>query len=129
LSGGPIVGHFEPQTLTAFTPASIQGTLVQGTSAPAVSADRNLSGFLTFDGVSAVTGTQDESTPSANTPAETVTGTYALSATGSTDGSGSLTLTSPAAFTGAFFILSPTQMVMITTTAKDTDPVLIIIGH
>jgi hypothetical protein len=129
LSGGPIVGHFEPQTLTAFTPASIQGTLVQGTSAPAVSADRDLSGFLTFDGVSAVTGTQDESTPSANTPAETVTGTYALSATGSTDGSGSLTLTSPAAFTGAFFILSPTQVVMITTTAKDTNPVLIIIGH
>jgi hypothetical protein len=129
LSGMPIVGHFEPQTLTAFTPASIQGTLVEGTSAPAVSADRDLSGFLTFDGVSAVSGTQDESTSSANTAAEAVTGTYALSATGGTDGSGTVTLTAPAKFTGAFFILSPTQMVMITTTANDTNPVLIIIGH
>jgi putative Ig domain-containing protein len=129
LSGGPIVGHFEPQTLTAFTPASIKGTLVQGTSAPAVSTDRDLSGFLTFDGVSAVTGTQDESTPSANTPSEAVTGTYALSATGGTDGSGTVTLSAPAKFSGAFFILSPTQMVMITTTANDTNPVLLIIGH
>jgi Putative Ig domain len=129
LSGGPIVGHFEPQTLTAFTPASIQGTLVEGTSAPAVSADRDLSGFLTFDGVSAVSGTQDESTSSANTAAEAVIGTYVLSATGGTDGSGTVTLTAPAKFTGAFFILSPTQMVMITTTANDTNPVLIIIGH
>ena len=129
LSGGPIVGHFEPQTLAAFTPASIKGTLVQGTSAPAVSTDRDLSGFLTFDGVSAVTGTQDESTSSANTPSEAVTGTYALSATGGTDGSGTVTLTAPAKFTGAFFILSPTQMVMITTTANDTNPVLLIIGH
>jgi putative Ig domain-containing protein len=129
LSGGPIVGHFEPQTLTAFTPASIQATLVEGTSAPAVSADRDLSGFLTFDGVSAVSGTQDESTSSATTAAEAVTGTYALSTTGGTDGSGTVTLTAPAKFTGAFFILSPTQMVMITTTANDTNPVLIIIGH
>jgi large repetitive protein len=129
LSGGPIVGHFEPQTLTAFTPASIQGTLVEGTSAPAVSADRDLSGFLTFDGVSAVSGTQDESTSSATTAAEAVTGTYALSPTGGTDGSGTVTLSAPAKFTGAFFILSPTQMVMITTTANDTNPVLIIIGH
>jgi Putative Ig domain len=129
LSGGPIVGHFEPQTLTAFTPASIKGTLVQGTSAPAVSTDRDVSGFLTFDGVSAVTGTQDESTSSANTPSEAVTGTYALSTTGGTDGSGTVTLSAPAKFTGAFFILSPTQMVMITTTANDTNPVLLIIGH
>lgn len=129
LSGGPIAGHFEPQTLTAFTPASIKGTLVQGTSAPAVSTDRDLSGFLTFDGVSAVTGTQDESTSAANTPSEAATGTYALSATGGTDGSGTVTLTAPAKFTGAFFILSPTQMVMITTTANDTNPVLLIIGH
>ena len=94
-----------------------------------MSTDRDLSGFLTFDGVSAVTGTQDESTSSANTPSEAVTGTYALSATGGTDGSGTVTLTAPAKFSGAFFILSPTQMVMITTTANDTNPVLLIIGH
>jgi hypothetical protein len=129
LSGGPILGHLEPQTPSTFTAKTIQGTLVEGTSAPAVSADRDLSGFLTFDGTSLVGGTQDESTTAANTPAETVTGTYALSATGSTDGSGTVTLTSPAAFTGAFYIVSPTKLVMITTTTNDASPVLIIIGH
>src|SRR5271163_955962 len=132
LNGGPISGHLDPQTLSSFTAASINGTLVEGTSAPAVSADRDLSGFLTFDGSvtpATIVGVQDESTSSANTPAETVTGTYVLSATGSTDGSGTVTLTSPRAFTGAFYIVSPTKMVMITTTSGDLKPVLVIVGH
>src|SRR5271156_1334759 len=131
LNGGPISGHLDPQTLSSFTAASINGTLVEGTSAPAVSADRDLSGFLTFDGSvtpATIVGVQDESTSSANTPAETVTGTYVLSATGATDGSGRVTLTSPRAFTGAFYIVSPTKVVMITTTAGDANPILEIIG-
>jgi hypothetical protein len=132
LSGGPISGHLDPQTLSSFTAASINGTLVEGTSAPAVSADRDFSGFLTFDGSvtpATINGVQDESTSAANTSAEAVTGTYVLSNTGATDGSGTVTLTSPAAFTGAFYIVSPTKMVMITTTAGDTNPVLVIVGH
>jgi hypothetical protein len=58
-----------------------------------------------------------------------VTGTYVLSATGATDGSGTVTLTSPRAFTGAFYMVSPTKVMMITTTTGDTNPVLVIIGH
>jgi Putative Ig domain len=132
LNGGPIAGHLDPQTPSSFTAATINGTLVEGTSGPAVSADRDFSGFLTFNGSvspATIVGVQDESTSSANTSAETVTGTYLLSATGSTDGSGTVTLTSPAASTGAFYIVSPTKVVMITTTAGDTNPVLVIIGH
>jgi opacity protein-like surface antigen len=132
LNGGPIAGHLDPQTPSSFTAATINGTLVEGTSGPAVSADRDFSGFLTFNGSvspATIAGVQDESTSSANTSAETVTGTYVLSATGSTDGSGTATLTSPAASTGAFYIVSPTKVVMITTTAGDTNPVLVIIGH
>jgi hypothetical protein len=132
LSGGPISGHLDPQTLSSFTKASINGTLVEGTSAPAVSADRNFSGYLTFDGSvtpATINGVQDESTAAANTSAEAVTGTYVLSSTGATDGSGTVTLTSPAAFTGAFYIVSPTKMVMITTTTGDANPVLVIVGH
>jgi hypothetical protein len=132
LNGGPIAGHLDPQTPSSFTAATINGTLVEGTSGPAVSADRDFSGFLTFNGSvspATIAGVQDESTSSANTSAETVTGTYVLSATGSTDGSGTATLTSPRAFTGAFYIVSPTKVVMITTTAGDTNPVLVIIGH
>src|SRR5271154_588907 len=132
LNGGPISGHLDPQTLSSFTKASINGTLVEGTVAPAVSADRDLSGFLTFDGSvspATIVGVQDESTATANTSAEAVAGTYVLSSTGATDGSGTVTLTSPAAFTGAFYIVSPTKMVMITTTTGDANPVLVIIGH
>jgi len=132
LNGGPISGHLDPQTLSSFTAASINGTLVEGTSAPAVSADRDFSGFLTFNGSvtpATINGVQDESTSAANTSAEAVTGTYVLSSTGATDGSGTVTLTAPAAFTGAFYIVSPTKMVMITTTAGDTNPVLVIVGH
>jgi hypothetical protein len=132
LNGGPISGHLDPQTPSSFTLATINGTLVEGTSAPAVTTDQNFSGFLTFNGSvtpATIVGVQDESTSSANTPAEAVAGTYVLSATGATDGSGTVTLTSPAAFTGAFYIVSSTKMVMITTTTGDTNPVLVIIGH
>ncbi len=132
LGGGPISGHLDPQTLSSFTLASINGTLVEGTSAPAVSANQNFSGYLTFDGSvtpATINGVQDVSTSAANTPAEAVAGTYVLSATGVTDGSGTVTLTSPAAFTGAFYIVSPTKMVMITTTHGDANPVLVIVGH
>jgi Putative Ig domain len=135
LESAPIFGELDAQSQpTSFTPTFIaQNTsLVEGTSAPAVSADRDFSGYLIFDGSvvpATVTGTQDESTSAANTSAETVTGTYALSSTGATDGSGTVTLTSPAAFTGAFYFVSPTKMVMITTTSGDANPVLVIIGH
>ena len=132
LSGGPISGHLDTQTLSHFTTASINGTLVEGTSAPAVSADQNFSGYLTFDGSvtpATINGVQDVSTSSANTSAEAVTGTYVLSNTGAVDGSGTVTLTSPAASTAAFYIVSPTKMVMITTTTGDTHPVLVIVGH
>jgi hypothetical protein len=132
LNGGPISGHLDTQTLSSFTKASINGTLVEGTSAPAVSTDQNFSGYLTFDGSvtpATIVGVQDVSTSSANTSAEAVAGTYVLSSTGATDGSGTVTLTAPAAFTGAFYIVSPTKMVMITTTTGDTNPVLVIVGH
>jgi hypothetical protein len=132
LNGGPISGHLDTQTLSSFTPSSIDGTLVEGTSAPAVTTDQNFSGFLTFNGSvtpATIVGVQDESTAAANTVAEAVAGTYVLSATGATDGSGTVTLTSPAAFTGAFYIVSPTKMVMITTTTGDANPVLVIVGH
>jgi hypothetical protein len=132
LTGRPISGHLDAQTLSLFTTASINGTLVEGTSAPAVSADQNFSGFLTFAGSvtpATINGVQDVSTSAGNTSAEAVTGTYVLATTGKTDGSGTVTLTSPAAFTGAFYIVSPTKMVMITTTHGDANPVLVIVGN
>jgi Putative Ig domain len=130
----PIFGEFDAQSQpTSFTPTFIAQNfpLIQGTVAPPVSAARDFSGFLNFNGSvtpATVNGIQDESTASANTAAEVVTGTYVLSSTGATDGSGTITLTSPAAFNGAFYFVSPTKMVEITTTTGDGNPVLIIIG-
>jgi len=129
VQNAPTFGYFAPQSAGPFTAETIKSTsLIDGTSAPAVSADRDLSGFLSFDGISVVGGTQDQSTALENsTVAET--GSYVLTATGGTDGSGAMTLSTPTGFTGYFFIVSPTKVVMITTTPADTNPVLIIIGH
>lgn len=134
LNGAPMFGEFDAQSQpTSFTTTFISQNfpLIEGTVAPAVSSDRDFSGFLNFNGSvtpATINGIQDESTASANTAAEAVTGTYVLSSTGATDGSGTVTLTSPAAFTGAFYFVSPTKMVEITTTTGDASPILIIIG-
>jgi putative Ig domain-containing protein len=134
LNAAPIFGEFDAQSQpTSFSTTFIAQSfpLIQGTVAPPVSAARDFSGFLNFNGSvtpATVNGIQDESTATANTAAETVTGTYVLSSTGATDGSGSVTLTSPAAFNGAFYFVSPTKMVEITTTTGDANPVLIIVG-
>jgi len=123
----PLLGHLSPQSAGPFSAASLKGNYVEGSTAPPSAAARNLSGVLTLDGVSAITGTQDESTTATNTPNEAVVGTYSLFDTA--NGTGSLTLTSPAAFSGAFVIVSPTKFVFLTTTTGDTNPSVIVAGH
>jgi Putative Ig domain len=130
-----VIGIFEPQSVGPFTASTIAGTLIEGTSAPAQTALQNHSGVVTLTSTGATTGTvagtEDLSTTGANTPGLAVSGTYVLTSTGQTDGSGTLSLTQappPPAFNGAFFIVSPTKAVMITTTAGDANPVLTILG-
>ena len=119
----PFFGILQPQSAGPFTPAAIKGSFAQGTSFPATTAVRNLSGVLTLDGVQAVTGTQDQNTPSVNTPAQSVSGTYTISNTSA--GFGSVVLTAPSNFTGALYVISPTQFVLVSTTSGDVNPVLI----
>lgn len=123
--GNPFFGILEPQSSGPFTARTIANTFIEGTAAPAVTSVTDLSGVLTFDGSSTVSGTQDTAAASG----QTVTGTYKLTSTGSTDGSGTMTLTSPAAFTGSFYIVSPNEVVLVSTTASNSNPQLIIIGH
>jgi Putative Ig domain len=120
----PFSGVFDAQSAGPFSAATIEGSFIEGTSAPPINSVPNLSGVLAFDGVSSVSGTEDESTLSG----QAVAGTYALTSTGATDGSGTMTLTSPAVFDGSFYIVSPTKVVMVSTTAGAT-PVIIVIGH
>jgi hypothetical protein len=123
--GNPLLGILEPQSSGPFSVGTIKNTFIEGTAAPAVSSVTDLSGVLSFDGVSAVSGTQD----TAATSDQTVTGTYKLTSTGATDGSGTITLTSPAAFTGSFYIISPNEVVIVSTTTGNANPQLIIVGH
>ncbi len=134
----PVLGIFEPQstgTGASFSAATIAGIFMQGTAPPSASTTPNLSGVIglansnTTTGV--VAGIEDLSTTGGNSSGLTTTGTYALTASGQTDGSGTLSLTQtppPPVSNGSFFIVSPTKAVMITTTSGDTNPVLTIIG-
>ena len=132
----PVLGILEPQSAGSFSAGTIAGTLIQGTSAPSTAAVQNFSGVTTLTNTTTtagtVAGTEDLSTTGGNSPGLATSGTYALTASGQTDGSGTLNLTQtppPPLFNGAFFVVSPTKAVMITTTAGDPNPVLVILGE
>jgi len=127
INDNPFFGMFGPQSTGPFSASTIKGTFIEGTSIPATSALRDVSGTLVLDGIQAISGTQDQSTSSANSAAQPVTGAYTIASTSA--GIGTIALTAPSTLTGAFFIVSPTQFVMVTTTAGDVDPVLIIVGN
>ena len=130
-----VIGIFEPQSAGPFTTSTIAGNLIQGTATPSATTVQNYSGVVSLTSTGAttgtLTGTEDLSTTSANSPGLTISGNFGLTSTGQTDGSGALNLTQtppPPMFNGAFFIVSPTKAVMITTTNGDTNPVLTILG-
>lgn len=136
INDNPFLGTFEPQSMGAsssFSSSTVAGTLTEGTLFPSTASVPNLSGVVTLANTTnttgTVAGTQDVSTTSNNTSGIAVTGTYALSATGATDGSGTFTLTTPAPFTASFFIVSPTKIVMVSTTTGDSNPILLVLGH
>jgi len=127
INNNPFFGIFQPQSSGPFTASTIKGAFAEGTSIPATNAVQDISGVLTLDGVQAIAGTQEQSTPATNNAAQSVAGTYAI--TSASTGTGVVALTSPTALTGSFFIVSPTQFVLVTTTSGDADPVLIFAGH
>ncbi len=127
INNNPFFGIFQPQSNGPFTAATIKGSFAEGTSSPSVMPVRDFSGVLVLDGVQAVTGTEDVSTSLANSAAQSVAGSYTITSTAA--GSGILTLTLPAPFTAAFFVVSPTQFVLVSTTTGDADPILIFAGH
>ena len=126
INNNPFFGVFQPQSAGPFTALAIEGTFEFGSSFPAISSAEDVSGILTLNGIQAVTGTQDQNTSSANNAAQTLTGIYTVN---STTGLGALSLTSPATLSGAFYSVTPTQFVLITTTSGDTNPVLIFGGN
>ncbi len=87
----------------AFTPsnATINKSFDLGTDTPASSKVTDLSGVIAFDGVGALTGTSDKSTPASNIASQAFTGTYSVT-NSPVNGHGTFTITptggSPANF-------------------------------
>lgn len=129
----PFFGIFEPQSPSPFSlnASALNSTFVQGTSAPATAPVTDISGSVALANTSStagtIAGTQDQSASGGNSSAQTVTGTYA--ALSSTTGNGTLALTAPAAFTGDFLVVSPTKILVLSTTAASADPVLLFLGN
>lgn len=128
----PFFGIFEPQSPSPFnlSASDLNSTFVLGTSAPATAPVKNISGSVTLANSSStagtIAGTQDQSASGGNSSAQTVTGTFA--ALSSTTGNGTLALTAPATFTGDFLVVSPTKILVLSTTPSDANPVLLFLG-
>lgn len=126
----PFFGILEPQSTGPFPASSINGSFTEGTLRPPTSAVRDTSGALTVASTSStagtITGTEDISTTTSNTTAA-VTGTYDI--TSSTAGTGTISLTAPAPLTADFYVITPFQIVGVTTTTGDADPVVFILGN
>ncbi len=125
----PLFGIFQPQSTGPFSASSIVSFFTEGTTAPTTPASQNLVGAAAFGNASGANGefaaVVDQSTSQANTPGQTLGGTYTVS--DATAGIGTLTITQPSASTGSFLIVSPSQVLMLTTTSGDTNPVLILL--
>jgi hypothetical protein len=122
----PFFGVFQPQATGPFTPSTIASVFVQGTGAPAEAAGPDTTGAAEFINESSTGGEfgalEDQSTSQANTPGVDVAGTYTISS--ATLGTGTISFSQPATASGAFLIVSPSEVLMITTTTGDANPVV-----
>lgn len=118
-SSNALFGFIEPQIAGnggTFSPATIQGTFVTGTTTDAITSATNISGVLSLDGSSSITGTQDESTPTMNTSMQSVAASYAVS----TNGRGTEAVSSPAASNRVLYVVNGSKFITIGVDAGDT---------
>jgi hypothetical protein len=118
-SGNALSGLLEPQiagNAGVFSPATIQGSFVTGTTSTENSSATNLSGVLSLDGSSSITGTQDQTTPSGNTANQPFSATYTVSS----NGRGTMTVTSPAATSRVLYVINGSKFAAIGVDNGDT---------
>ena len=125
----PLFGIFQPQSTGPFNASTIASAFTEGTTAPATSAVQNVAGVAVLANPSGSTGSfgtlQDQSTSQANTSGQVLSGTYSIS--DATAGTGTVALTQPSASTASFLIVSPSQVLIMTTTSGDTNPVIVLL--
>lgn len=128
----PFFGILEPQSGSPFTASQFNETnFALGTGAPATSPVIDLSGQVALASTSTtagtINGTEVVSASTGNSAPQAVTGNY--SNLSSSAGSGIVSLTAPSTFSGDFLVVSPTKIVILSTTSGDTNPVLIYLGN
>ena len=97
------------------------------TLTPSTSGAPEYAGIVTLDGVKNVGGTQDTNTKTGSSFGQTIVGTYTN--INSSTGYGNYAQTGPSNLSAVFFIVSPTKLVVLTTTANDLNPVVLVIGQ
>jgi len=123
-SADALSGFLEPQVTGntgMFGPSTIQGAFVTGTTTTSVTGATNLSGVLSLDGSSHISGTQDETTPSGNTTGQTFTATYTVCS----NGRGSMNVTAPSATSRVLYVVHASKFVTIDVDSSDTNSTVI----
>lgn len=123
-SSNALSGLLEPQVAGSsgsFSPATIQGSFVTATTNNTNPGATNLSGVLSLDGSSSLTGTQDESTSSGNSSMLPVVATYSVTS----NGRGTLTVTSPSAASRVMYVINGSKFATIGVDSGDANSTVI----
>jgi hypothetical protein len=114
-------GILEAQAGGPFSNASLSGLFFLGTQSAGLLKRPLIAGSVTVDGVSSYTGTDDESTGAGLVPSNSVSNSYAFSATSTVPGRGTVDSASDT----VAYIISPTRLVFFS--SSSTTPSLTIV--
>jgi len=119
------VGEIMPQAAEShFSSADILGSYLLGTGEPLKSTATLTSGVSTFDGKSAMSGTEDVSRGGSSTAGQSLAGSYTVSSS-LNNGRGTLTLISPSGETFALWVTNDAEVLALETDSSNTQPVVL----
>ncbi len=119
------MGEMEPQTAQArFSNAAIVGTYLLGSGEPLAGGAPLYSGVISFDGRSAMSGTEDISQSSGNSTGQALAGSYSVPGAANT-GRGTLALTTPSGKTLALWVVGPAEVLGLDLSSANAQPVVL----
>jgi hypothetical protein len=119
------MGELEPQSdEPPFAATDIVGTYLLGSDDSLDYQETLYSGVGSFDGQSALTGTEDIGSSSALSPDQSLKGSYSVSSS-LNDGRGTLVLTSPGGATFALWVTSASEVLGIEIDSSNPQPVVL----
>jgi Fe-S cluster assembly iron-binding protein IscA len=119
------MGELKPQlTEPPFGNIDIEGGYLLGSGEPLVYGGPLYSGAVNFDGVNAVTGSEDISLSSSLSPGLSLRGGYSVSSS-SNNGRGTLILTSPGGATIALWVTSASEVLGVGIDSSNSQPVVL----